>query len=460
MGDIFMNVNESKIHQYFEQVKTKSLTLIKASSFLGISYRHVKRLWRDYKTLGLISLISKKRGKPSNRRIPEARRSEIASIISHNYSDFKPGFATEMLEERHGIILSAETTRSIMIEYKIWTPHKGKGKTHQRRERRECEGELVQTDASDHLWFEGRGPRCHLYIIVDDATSKIMAAHFEIEETTEGYYRTFEKYFKKYGLSISIYCDKRGVFKVNQGDENKLTQFGRAMKELGIKIIFAHSPQAKGRVERKFEILQDRLIREMRLRNISTIEAGNEFLPSYLEKHNLAYGVAPTNPFNAHQALNNNRPLKYILCFKYKRIISKDLEVSYENRIYQIQEDKTKHNLRKMEIDVIETIDGEIRFEHRGEEIKFREYNETPHQILASKIKTDPSKKNKQEVFKKNQKRDEIFSKVVDIRGYLEREELLTEEEKRITELRLAERKRKSREENIEILTDRDMEVL
>jgi hypothetical protein len=139
-----------------------------------------------------------------------------------------------MLKERHDIDFSSETIRQIMIEFKIWFPRKGKGKVHQRRESRECEGELVQTDASDHLWFEDRGPKCHLYIVVDDATSKIYSGHFEKEETTIGYLKTFEKYFKKHGHCISIYSDKRGVFKVNQKTEEiKITQFARAMKELG-----------------------------------------------------------------------------------------------------------------------------------------------------------------------------------------------------------------------------------
>lgn len=375
MGDLLMSLDESKTHHYFEQVKSKSITLVAAAKFIRLSYRQAKRLWKKYKALGIEGLISKKRGKPNSRKIPEQDRAKIAGILSRKYPDFKPGLATEKLEELDGIVFSSETIRQIMIEYKIWFPRKGKKAVHPRRERRACIGELLQTDASHHLWFEDRGPKCHLYIIIDDATSEITDGYFELEETTEGYFKLFEPYFQRNGLPASIYSDKRGVFKVNQGKKRGLTQFGRAMKDLGIEIIYAHSAPAKGRVERAFETLQDRLIREMRLLNISTIEEGNAYIRTYLAKHNLKYSVVPRSPHNVHLPLKIKKPLKYILCSKHKRTVSTNLEVSYRNKIYQIMVDKTTQHLRKMEIDVIETLDGEIRFEHRGENIRFREYN-------------------------------------------------------------------------------------
>jgi hypothetical protein len=455
VGDILINANVNKIQHYFDQVKIKSITLCLAAEFIGLGYRQTKRLWKKYKKLGINGLISKKKGKPSNRKIPEKRRNDIAAIIAKNYSDFKPGFASEMLKERHNINLSSETVRQIMIEHLIWFPRKGKKAVHQRRERRLCRGELLQTDASDHAWFENRGPKCHLYIIIDDATSEITDGYFELEETTEGYFKLFASYFKRNGIPLSIYSDKRGVFKVNQGEKNALTQFGRAMKDLGIELICAHSAPAKGRVERAFETLQDRFIREMRLHNISTIEEGNAFIQTYLAKHNLKYGVEPISPHNAHRPLNNNKPLKYILCFKNKRITSKNLEVNYKNKIYQIQEDKTTHHLRKTVIDVIETLDGEILFEHHGKKLKFKEYNSTPFEISRQKMIEDLDLKKTNKVAPKcHQKRDETFSKIVELRGYFEREELLTDEEKAKINLRLEERKKRAREENKELLND------
>lgn len=431
MGGILMSIDESKIHHYFEQVKNKSITLVMAAGFIRLSYRQVKRLWQRYKSLGEKGLISQKRGKPSSRRIPKERRDEISGIISSKYPDFKPGFAAEKLEEIHGIILSPETIRKIMIEHQIWFPRKGKGSVHPRRERRACVGELVQTDASHHLWFEDRGPKCHLYIIIDDATSKITDGYFELEETTAGYFKLFESYFERDGLPLSIYSDKRGVFRVNQGGKKSLTQFGRAMKELGVEIIYAHSAPAKGRVERAFETLQDRLVLEMRLQNISTIEEGNAYIRTYLAKHNPKYSVEPKNPHNAHLPLKNNRHLKYILCLKHKRIVSKNLEVNYGNEIYQLVDDKTTRHLRKMEIDIIETLDGEIRLEHRGGKIEFREYNGIPFKLQEPQMAKEPVlRKSTRDLSEEEHKRHKTFSKVVEIRGYYDREELFTLEEK------------------------------
>lgn len=455
MRDVLMSIDECKVHHYFEQVKNKSIKLVTAAKFIGLSYRQVKRLWKEYKIFGLKGLISKKRGKSSSRRISDERRAEIAGIISSKYPDFKPGLATEKLKELDGIDFSSEKIRQIMIEYNLWIPRKGKGSVHQRRERRACVGELLQTDASNHLWFEDRGPKCHLYIIIDDATSKVTNGYFEPEETTRGYFKLFEPYFLKNGLPVSIYSDKRGVFKVNQGRKKSITQFGRAMKELGIEIIYAHSAPAKGKVERAFKTFQDRLIREMRLQNISTIEEGNAFLPSYLAKHNLKYSVASRSPHNAHFPLNINRSLKYILCFKYKRIVSKNLEVNYGNKTYQILADKTTNHLKKMKIDVIKTLDGEIRLEYRGKIIKFKEYNSIPCMLPEPQLEKKPVlRKNKQESSKQQHKHREVFSKVVELRGYTEREELFTEEEKRMAQSRTEERRKIAREENKEILNN------
>jgi len=343
-----------------------------------------------------------------------------------------------------------------MIEYKIWFPQKGKGTVHPRRERRACVGELLQTDASYHLWFEDRGPKCHLYIIVDDATSEITDGYFELEETTEGYFKLFHPYFERNGLPLGIYSDKRGVFRVNQGKKRSITQFGRAIKELGIELIYAHSAPAKGRVERAFETLQDRLVREMRLQNICTIEEGNAFIRTYLAKHNLKYSVEPRNPHNAHLPLKSNKPLKYILCLKHKRIVSKNLEVNYRNKIYQILADKTTQHLRKMEIDVIETLDGEIRFEYRGEKMKFCEYNSAPlKQPVPQKTKETVLRKNRQVASKQSHKHREMFSKIVDLRGYYETDDLFTEEEKKRAQQRVEELKRLDRDENKQILNDR-----
>lgn len=450
-----MSLDESSIHHYFEQVKSGLITLTQASQYLNISYRHTKRLWSSYKKAGISGIISKKRGQPSNRRISDEQRAEIAAIISLNYHDFKPKFAAEKLYERHGISISKETARQIMTEHKIWFPSEKRYNPHQTRPRRCCRGELILTDASEHLWFEERSHKCHLYIIIDDSSSKITAGYFEKEETTHGYFTLFKYYIEMNGIPLSVYCDKRGTFKVNQGDKSGTTQFGRAMKELGVVLIFAHSPQAKGRVERAFGTLQDRLIKEMRIRNISTMEEGNKFLPEFFKTHNQEFAIDPSNPIDAHKPFNNAKPLKYILCYKEQRIVSKNLEVNYANEIYQIQADKLKRNLKKTTIDILTTLDGEMHFEFNGERIEFKKFKEIAYQPPVNVLSEDPEpqrhNKNKKTTHKRYRLSNKKFAEVIDIRGYFEREETLTKSEKQRAKIRLERHRSQSREDNLEI---------
>ena len=363
----------------FNKIKDKQLTLIQASNILGLSYPQIKRIWSRYKKEGRKGLISKKRGKPSNRLVSIQVRNEIIKIIEREYQSCKPLFISEKLNERHGICFSAEFVRKLMIQCNLWIPRQKRKKIHQRRERRPCEGELIQMDASDHAWFEDRGPRCHLHLLVDDATSKLMGGYFFPEETTEGYYRACLPYFKKSGRPHSFYVDKRGTFVVNQGPKCGHTQFSRAMMELDIRMIIAHSPEAKGRIERVFGTLQERLIWEMRLNNISTIEKANAFLPSFFEAYNKKYSKVPASPFNAHRPLNHGMELKYILSIKEERMVTKNLEVSFKNIIYQLRPlENMKYSLRKAKISVITTLENEIFFNYKGNYIDYVIYSEEP----------------------------------------------------------------------------------
>jgi hypothetical protein len=443
MGEILMSEKESRRAHIFEQVKIRAITLVIASSLLDLGYRQTKRLWKDYKKKGIPGLISQKRGKPSNRQFSKERHKEIFQIISANYLNCKPTFITEKLDEEHGISISPETTRKLMIKHGLWFPNRKKVNPHQRRNRRGCEGELVQTDASDHAWFEDRGPKCQLHLIVDDATGKLKGGHFAKEETTIGYYMAFRKYFEREGLPGAIYCDKRGTFKVNQGGKNQLTQFSRAMKELNVKVIFAHSPQAKGRIERAFGTLQDRLICEMRLQHISTIEEANNFLPSFIEKYNAKFGKAPGNPFNAHRQLNNNVPLKYILCFKHKRTVTKNLEISFENEIYQLQPNGSQ-NLKKAEVDIIVTLEGEMKIEYHGQEVKFKRYDELSP--MKQNIVEQEHPKNSKIIPLYGRWNNRDLFRTVEERGYRERGDI---EEEATLNFKL--RRSEERKENIEI---------
>ena len=232
-------------------------------------------------------------------------------------------------------------------------------------------------DASDHDWFEGRGPRCHLHLLIDDATSKILGGNFKLEETTEGYFQACSPYFAKRGLPINFYNDKRGTFVVNQGKNRGDTQFGRALKELGIGMILAHSPEAKGRIERVFGTLQNRLVWEMRIQGISTIEDANGFLPSFFEKYNKMFSVEPKNPFDAHRPLSQNQDLKYILCAKEIRSVSKNLEVQFKNTIYQLEVPaELQNSIRRAKIEAGITLEGEVFFQFMGKDVKYKKYGD------------------------------------------------------------------------------------
>jgi transposase InsO family protein len=379
-----MSLKENSRAMLLQNVNSGLITLRKASNLLCLSYPQTKRIWAKFKQNGPKGLISKKRGKPSNRMVSRERRAEVASIIRQNYYDMKPLFTSEKLKEKHGINYSSEFIRQLMIEYKLWFPKEVRRKIHQRRSRRECEGELVQMDASDHDWFEGRGPCCHLHLLVDDATSKILGGYFTPEETTEGYFRACLPYFVKKGLPISFYNDKRGTFVVNQGKNKGDTQFRRALKELGVGMILAHSPEAKGRIERVFGTLQERLVWEMRVQGISTIEDANGFLPSFFEEYNIKFSVEPENPFDAHRPLSQNQNLKYILCAKEVRTVTKNLEVQFKSTIYQLDVPRElQKSIRRAKIEVGTTLEGMVFFQFRGKLISYRKYND---QIYIEKM--------------------------------------------------------------------------
>jgi transposase len=376
-----MSQKEADRAYIFKEVKEKKISLKKASQLLSMSYSHAKRLHKIFKIEGIKGLISKKRGRKSNRAIPKEKRQEIAKIISERYKGCKPLFVSEKLEEYHGIKYSSECIRQLMIEYHLWIPKQKKRKVHQRRARRASEGELVQVDASDHDWFEGRGPRCHLHIFIDDASSKIQSGYFALGETTEAYFRACHSYFEREGRPINIYTDKRGTFKVNHGKKEGETQFKRAMKELGVNIIYAHSPEAKGRVERAFGTLQERLVWEMRIRGISSLEKANEYLPEYLEQHNKRYSEPPRSSFNAHREIDPKKPLKYILCKKEQRIVSKNLEVQFNNEIYQLNAEKDLEiKLKGAKINILTTLEGELAFEYEGISLSYTSYREVKYQ--------------------------------------------------------------------------------
>jgi hypothetical protein len=278
-----------------------------AATLMGLGRRQVFRLAKAFRQRGPTALASRRRGRPSNRSYPMALRVEVIGIIRERYSDFGPTLAGEKLSELHGIELARETIRQWMMAAGLWQDRRQRmGPVHQPRHRRDCVGELIQIDGSNHWWFEARGPQCTLLVYIDDATSRLMHLRFVETESTFDYFEATRAYLERYGKPIAFYSDKHAVFRVNKKDAvggDGMTQFGRALHALNIDIICANSSQAKGRVERANGTLQDRLVKEMRLHGISTIEAGNTFLPTFMADYNSRFAKAPFDERDLHRPL-------------------------------------------------------------------------------------------------------------------------------------------------------------
>ncbi|MGH8855903.1 MAG: ISNCY family transposase [Telluria sp.] len=329
--------------QVMAQVTEGKLDQASAAARLGISVRQVKRLKRRLQEEGTEGLLSKKRGRPSNRRTPPDVLAKAIALIGEHYADFGPTLACEKLDELHEIKLSVETVRQAMLRAGLWKARRGAGiRTHAIRERRARRGELIQVDGSPHDWFEGRAPRCCLLVFIDDATSELMALRFVDTETTLNYMALLEQYIPEHGLPAAIYSDRHSIFQVSRGDRQDVshtqTQFARALEQLGIEGIQANSPQAKGRVERANQTLQDRLVKEMRLQGISSQEAANAWLPQFMRALNRRFSVTPTSTSDAHVPyVGTAAVLRRILSIHTPRRLSSNLSCQLDGLLYQVQ---------------------------------------------------------------------------------------------------------------------------
>ena len=330
-----------------------------AARRLGISVRQVKRLKRRLQDEGTQGLLSKKRGRPSNRRTPPELVAKAVALIGEHYADFGPTLACEKLGELHKIELSVETVRQAMLRAGLWKARRGAGvRTHAMRERRARRGELIQVDGSPHDWFEGRAPRCCLLVFIDDATSELMALRFVDAETTFGYMGLLEQYILGHGLPAAIYSDRHSIFQVNRGDRQDAnhaqTQFARALEQLGIEGIQANSPQAKGRVERANQTLQDRLVKEMRLQGISSQETANAWLPQFMRSLNRRFAVMPALPNDAHVPYTGTQAaLRRILSVHTMRRLSSNLSCQLEGLLYQVEPADRGLALRGADVTVV-----------------------------------------------------------------------------------------------------------
>src|ERR1700676_1233229 len=276
-----------------------------ASGRLGISVRQVKRLVRAWRSDGDAGLVSRQRGRPSHRRMSEALRSRIGGLLKEKYADFGATLASEKLLELDGIKVSVEMVWRIQIGLRLWRPKPRRARrVFQLRERRPRFGELIQIDGSPHDWFEGRAPRCTLIVFIDDATSRLTALRFAPVESARAYLETLRDHVLEHGCPLAFYSDRHGIFRVNAKDAQSgdgKTEFGRVAARLDIVPIHALTPQAKGRVERANQTLQDRLVKEMRLQNISSIEVANGFFPRFIVAWNARFAIKPRNETSAHR---------------------------------------------------------------------------------------------------------------------------------------------------------------
>jgi hypothetical protein len=336
-------------------------------------------------------LVSKRRGKPSNNQLKGEVKQEAIDLIYSKYNDFGPTLAHEKLTEQHGLKLSVETVRRLMIIEEIWKPRKAKkDDVHQMRERRACYGELVQLDGSPHQWFEERGESCDLLVYIDDATGQLMELYFTPGETTFSYFAATQRYLTRYGKPVAFYSDKNSIFKVNIKNAltgSGMTQFGRAMRELDIEIICANTPQAKGRVERANQVLQDRLVKEMRLRDISNIAAANEYAAEFMADYNARFAVQSKSSHNAHRSLGSKEDLARIFSLQEQRTLSKNLTLQYKNVVYQIQTSRPSYALRKARVTVCENGQGDIDIFYKGQPLDYTIYRKQQRQaeVVSSK---------------------------------------------------------------------------
>lgn len=328
-----------------ERVVDQRLTQREAANKLGVSERQFRRILQRYRQEGDGGLVSRKRGKPSNRRTNSETRDEVRKFITNPImKGFGPTLMSEKLEQKKAIKLSKETIRRMMVEDKVWkSKTKKKKKLHLSRPRRKSRGELVQIDGSEHAWLEERGPKATLLVFVDDATSEILAAEFVPEECFFSYGELCKRYFKEHGLPKSFYSDRFSVFRDNHKDGlayEPVTQFQRALTVLDVDLICANSPQAKGRVERANETLQDRLIKEMRLLGISNYEQANQYLPAFILDYNRRFAVIPASDIDFHQPLDETLDLDFLFSIHDFRKITATLQIHYAGKTYQIV---TKH---------------------------------------------------------------------------------------------------------------------
>lgn len=382
---IIMRESELRRIHVIRQVLAKQLTHQEAGEALGLTPRHIRRLRDRLQAEGETGLAHRGRGQPSNRRKPAAFKQQVVQLYMRHYGDFGPTLAVEPLAKQHGLRLSDETLRRWLHAQGL-THFRRRARPHRTwRPRRAHCGELVQLDGSHHDWFEGRGPRCVLMAYIDDASSRVFARFYEYEGTWPAL-DSFQRYVRQYGVPLAVYTDKHTTYRSSAeptideqlADVNPVSQFGRALRDLGVELIAAHSPQAKGRVERLFHTLQDRLVKEMRLAGVATLAEANRFLPAWLRQFNQRFAVSPGHPTDLHRPLSAGTDVQAVLAVKTRRVLRRDRTVAHGGQLYQIQD-----RLRTTHVLVEERVDGTLRILHRNRPVTYQPIPHRPHPVLS-----------------------------------------------------------------------------
>lgn len=386
--DIFITLSMKEVERYkvIQKLIEGRLSELEASKMMNLSTRQVRRIKKNVQENGIQGLAHKNRGRISNRKLDSELTAKALSLIKEHYFDFKPTFATEKLAENHNIKVSNETIRNLMINGDLWKPKARKQlkKRHEWRARKENYGEMQQFDGSYHKWFEERGEECCLLLSVDDATGEITHGKFDQNEGIVAVFNFWLEYFEKHGLPISIYLDKFSTYKINHPSavDNKdlKTQFQRASEQTRVKLITAHSPEAKGRVERMNRTLQDRLVKELRLAKISTKEEGNNFLEKYIPKFNKKFAVVPSQQANLHKKIHSElrEKLPQIFSIQKTRKVNNDYTIMFENKFYQLERKQPTTVYKKDSVRIEEHLDGEIKINLNGKYLNYIVLPERP----------------------------------------------------------------------------------
>lgn len=392
MGTLQMSEKERRRLSVMNRVKDGLIKLKAASQMLRLSYRHTKRVWRRFKAQGDAGLIHRRRGCRSNRRLPEATKERALELCRTRYAGFGPTLAAEHLHQNDKLLVDHETLRRWMLADGSWEKRKSRARHRKWRERKANMGEMIQMDGSNHDWFEGRGERAVLMVMIDDATNYTYARFYEAESTASAF-DVFGRYARREGLPGNLYVDRDSIYKTERQarideelrDEPALTQFRRAMKRLGVELLLANSPQAKGRVERRHAVFQDRLVKEMRLRGIDSIEEANAYLEQeFLKDLNRRFTVPAREGQNVHRPIPAGIRLDEVLCWEDDRVVQNDWTVRWRNRWFQIEARHAGLSLSGKKITMRQLMDGQLQILWQKNRLRYRELPQRPQRCRSA----------------------------------------------------------------------------